>query len=33
MIPIVDSKTESLSNNNITLPDSQDTLNKNSETS
>ena len=32
MIPIVDSKTESLSNNSIILPDSQDTLNKNSET-
>ena len=31
MIPIVDSKTESMSNNSITLPDSQDTLNKNSE--
>ena len=33
MIRVVDSKTESLSNNSITLPDSQDTLNKNSETS
>ena len=31
MTPIVDSKTESMSNNSITLPDSQDTLNKNSE--
>ena len=31
MTPIVDSKTESMSNNSITLPDSQDTLNKNPE--
>ena len=31
MTPIVDSKTESMSNNSIRLPDSQDTLNKNSE--
>ena len=31
IIPTVDSKTESSSNNSITMPDSQDTLNKNSE--
>ena len=33
MIPIIDSKKESLSNNSITLPDSQGTLNKNYEAS
>ena len=33
MIPIIDSKKESLSNNSITLPDSQGTLNQNYEAS